>query len=191
MTRRDSLPARKPRGPNKEPSVARKFTPEVQEIFIRVFTECNSVSQAAKAVGVTTMTVYRAKKEDPNFADLFQKANEVILDNLEKEAYRRAVTGVKKPVYYQGRLVGYELTYSDRLLEMLLRGRSDKYHNKSEVAVGGKVEVEVTAITAKQKLLERVLERGITIDQLADIATGSDEEEQTQEVNNDDQGEDQ
>jgi hypothetical protein len=41
---------------------------------------------------------------------------------LEAEARRRAVQGWDEPVFHQGRKVGTIRKYSDRMLEILLKG---------------------------------------------------------------------
>ena len=43
-------------------------------------------------------------------------------DALEAEARRRAVEGVRKPVFYQGVICGWVGEYSDTLLIFLLKG---------------------------------------------------------------------
>lgn len=157
--KKDLLPRRNSPGPKI------KFTPELQDLFLRVFSECNSIRQAAIAVKIDSKTVYNHKRDNPEFAEKLKAAEAEVLDKLEEEAYRRAVKGVKKPVYYQGALVGYELTYSDKLLEMLLRGRAkDKYGNTSSVKVEGSIEHNVTVESVKEKLLDKVLQRGIVFD---------------------------
>ena len=53
---------------------------------------------------------------------------------MEREAYRRAVKGVEKPVYRGGQLVGTIREYSDSLLMFLLRARRPElYRDHSRV----------------------------------------------------------
>lgn len=138
-----------------------KFTPSKQEIFLKIFKECNSIKQAAKAVQISTTAVYKAKDNDVNFRAALEEAERDILSNLEAEAYRRAVTGVKKAVYHQGRLIGYEIQYSDRLLEMMLRARDrERYCQSTNINVNGKVQHEVGGSLVMEKLLERALRLG-------------------------------
>jgi hypothetical protein len=57
-----------------------------------------------------------------------------VLENLETEAYRRAVLGYEEPVYQPGEKVGVVTRYSDNLLMLLLRSRApQKCGNKLEV----------------------------------------------------------
>ena len=157
MSRSKSLPRKKT---NKS-----KFDKKLQTLFLKVFSECNSIRQAALACQISPTAVYKAKKDNPEFAKLLQEAEELVLDNLEKEAYRRAVKGVKKPVYYQGQLVGYELTYSDKLLEMLLRGRDrERYGNNTNLNVSGEVNHNIKVDDVKDRLMKMAISRGAVIE---------------------------
>ena len=155
MTRKELLPA------GSRPS---KFSEKRQDLFLKMFSKCNSVLQASKAAGISASTVYTTIRKDDQFAEKFEAANDLILDNLEAEAYRRGVTGVKEAIYFQGRLVGYKLNYSDKMLEMLLRGRSDKYSNKTSVEVKGEIDHKIDVEDIRGKILEKALSRGITFD---------------------------
>ncbi len=53
---------------------------------------------------------------------------------LEAEARRRAVEGVRKPVYCRGEIVGTVKEYSDTLLIFLMKGaRPEKYRDNVRV----------------------------------------------------------
>lgn len=62
------------------------------------------VSQAARQVGVSPVTVYARRKADPAFDTAVLEALEESTDVLEAEMVRRAVEGVDEPVVYQGSL---------------------------------------------------------------------------------------
>jgi uncharacterized NAD(P)/FAD-binding protein YdhS len=114
---------------------AKKFTPEVQELFLQVLEDTASPKQAAQVCGISRRLAFEYKKEDPEFRSRWEKSVEVALDAVLEEAYRRAVIGVDEPVVYQGQLAmtkdastGEErpLTvkrHSDRLLEVMLKFR--------------------------------------------------------------------
>lgn len=161
-----------------------KFDAKRQELFLKIFKECNSITQAAKAVSISTNTVYEAKASDLDFRASLERAERDILSNLEEEAYRRAVKGVKKAVYHQGRLVGYELQYSDRLLEMMLRARDrDRYTQSTNINVQGKVEHDIGGNVVMEKLLERalrmkVIKKGEDIEDAQIIEGQSDSEDE-------------
>ncbi len=158
MSRKKSIPVKTPA------TRPLKFNGHRKNTFLKVFAECNSVKKAASLCGISAKTVYEHLKNDEEFAKKFEETNREIEDALEAEAYRRAVTGVKTPVYYKGECIGYELKYSDRLLEMLLAGRSDRYKKKSQVEVSGNVEHTVSVENAKDKLMKKLLNKGIVIE---------------------------
>lgn len=115
---------------------------------------------AAGGVSYTTLSAWR--RADPWFQRMELEATLEARDNLEAEAYRRAVTGVDEPVVYQGMVTtvfdsatGQDkvLTvkrYSDSLLQMLLRAADpEKYRERASVDVqhGGAVGVLVVPAT--------------------------------------------
>ena len=84
----------------------------------------------------------RRRSED--FAAQWDEALEEGSDLLEAEARRRAVTGVDKPVYYKGEVVGSITQYSDRLLMFLLRAhRPQKFRDGGKVKQTGATDVGV------------------------------------------------
>lgn len=78
-------------------------------------------------------SLYDHKAADPAFANDWAEAEEMAVDRLEAEAWRRATEGTKRPVYQGGKEVGYVMEYSDRLAEMLLKGhRSYRFKDRVE-----------------------------------------------------------
>ena len=70
----------------------------------------------------------------PAYAQAFAEAREEACDALESEARRRAVKGVRRPVYYKGKLIGYIRKYSDTLLIFLMKAaRPDKYRDNVKI----------------------------------------------------------
>jgi hypothetical protein len=67
------------------------------------------------------------------------------IPQLEDEAFRRAVTGVDKPVFQKGECVGFIREYSDNLLTLLLRCRRPEVFHKPEtnISVNSKAEATV------------------------------------------------
>lgn len=105
-------------------------TPANREKFLTALSEGASITSAAKACGSLRQTFYRWRSEDPAFAAEWDEAIEAGTDLLEDEARRRAVDGVEKPIFYQGREVGRMREYSDSLLMFLLKGRRpDKFRD--------------------------------------------------------------
>ena len=109
-----------------------------KEAFLTALGECGIITLAAKVAGIARSTHYAWLKEDPSYPALFIAATEQAADRLEEEARRRAVEGVKKDVYYQGKPCGVVTEYSDTLLIFLLKGAMpEKYKDRisTEVSV--------------------------------------------------------
>jgi hypothetical protein len=101
--------------------------------FLEVFRESANITAAARAAGVARSTVYDAKS-DKEFARQFADAELDATDALEQEAWRRAVHGVEKPVYYKGEQVATVTEYSDQLLIVLLKARApEKYRENAKI----------------------------------------------------------
>ncbi len=99
--------------------------------FLAVIGETSNVTKAAQSIGMARQSVYDARARDPEFAALWDSAIEQGTDMLEAEARRRALDGVDRPVYFQGKRVGITKEYSDPLLMFMLRGyRPHKYRER-------------------------------------------------------------
>ena len=63
----------------------------------------------------------------------FRQAEMQAARTLEDEAVRRAHEGLRKPVWYKGKIVGYETEYSDTLLLAVLKANNpDKFRDRLE-----------------------------------------------------------
>ncbi len=94
------------------------------------------------------------RRHSEDFAAQWRKALEEGTDLLDAEARRRAVTGVDKPVYYKGKVVGSITKYSDRLLMFLL-----KAHRPQKFRDGGKVKHTGATAIGVDKDREWLMER--------------------------------
>ncbi len=94
-----------------------------------------SISRAAKISGVSRAQLYRWRASDPKFSEAWQEAEETGVDLLEDTARGRAVEGVnKQPIYDKhGKRIGERVEFSDRLLELLLRGKRPRIYGRQEV----------------------------------------------------------
>ena len=109
--------------------------------FVAALAETGIVRLAAEAAGVHRGVAYRWRREDADFREAWDAAREEASDALEAEAWRRAVAGVRRPVFWQGEEVGEVVEYSDRLLELLLKARRpDVFRERSTVTHEGAVE---------------------------------------------------
>ncbi|MCA1701257.1 MAG: hypothetical protein LC790_21110 [Actinobacteria bacterium] len=71
--------------------------------------------------GIARRTAYDARQADEDFAVAWADVEEATTERMEREAYRRAVDGVDRDVFYQGAVVGAERQYSDNLLMFMLK----------------------------------------------------------------------
>ena len=144
-------------------------------VFLAALAEVPVVVHACKAAGVNRATAWRAREADPEFAQAWDEALEEGVDRAEQEAFRRAVVGYEKPVWYKGELVGTETVHSDALLALILKGRRKKvYAERTELtgADGGPVaQVDETAKAARvAQLLALAQRRKAENDDFGDLA---------------------
>ena len=92
--------------------------------FIEVLRETGNVTLAAQHAGQSRNQVYHVRRHSEDFAAQWREALEEGTDLLDAEARRRAVTGIDKPVYYKGEVVGSITKYSDSLLMFLLKAQA-------------------------------------------------------------------
>ena len=96
------------------------------------------MSEAARKIGLARSSVYEWRDADAAFAAAWSDAEQEAADKLEREAWRRAVDGVNKPVTFQGAITATYLEYSDRLLELLLKAhRPEKFKERVSSELSG------------------------------------------------------
>jgi len=131
------------------PSARTNRTPKKVAAFLTELALRGNVTDAARAAGVTRSRVYEWRADDADFAAAWDTALDEAADVMEREAWRRAVEGVEKPVF--GSMgqglgsgeIGRVQEYSDTLLIFLLKGaRPEVYRERHEVDHKGKLEVE-------------------------------------------------
>lgn len=135
-------------------TAATRVTPKRLKAFVVALTECGSVTDAAKAAGLSRQNAYRIRERNPKFAKAWDSAIEKAMDKLEAEGYRRAFEGTEEPVFYKGMECGAVRKYSDTLLMFLLNGRRGSvFKHRQEVSGpnGGPVEVAAKVIVLPAK----------------------------------------
>lgn len=150
-------------------------TPKTAEKFLAALAEGSTVTIAHKKAGISRGAVYAWRDEDPEFKKAWDEAIEAGTDIIEEEAKRRALFGVKKPVYHQGQVVGHVQEYSDTLTIFLLKGRrpekfKDRVHAEHTGKDGGPIQ---HTVSARDELASRI----------AGIAERSREEEDPRVLN--------
>ncbi|BEU87834.1 hypothetical protein TAMA11512_12980 [Selenomonas sp. TAMA-11512] len=111
---------------------------KMQNKFLNFFAQLGTIARAADAMGIARQTHYDWMKDDV-YKIAFLEAKEQAKDLIEEEAYRRAVLGDDRDIFYKGEKVGTVKSYSDTILALLLKGNfPDKYKERQEVeTVGG------------------------------------------------------
>lgn len=124
-----------------------KLSPRVRArakvAFIRKLAETGNVTEACRGLLFSRKTLYEWKESHDAFRKLWDEALDIATDALETEARRRAVDGWDEPVYHQGKKVGKIKRYSDRMLEILLKGhRPEKFRERVDLKHSGRVTLE-------------------------------------------------
>jgi hypothetical protein len=137
-----------------------KLTPLREKTLLDVLRIGGSISKAAEAAGLAIRSIRRWKSQNAAFAERFNEALETGCDRLEDEAVKRAISGVERPVYQGGKLVGTELIYSDRLLELLLKSRRPHIFREPRGGADATASVHVNfeLSTARDTVLGRLRE---------------------------------
>jgi hypothetical protein len=138
------------RGPTARTDLARA---RAREKFLKRLAETCNVSDAARVAGIARSIAYDWKAADSAFEQAWNEAIETARDALEAEARRRAVEGWKEPIFQGGRQVGEIHRYSDRMLEVLLKGHRPQFREKGvEVDVGVTLQSPPTFIDVARRL---------------------------------------
>ncbi|MEI7875552.1 MAG: hypothetical protein WCK95_25740 [Alphaproteobacteria bacterium] len=106
--------------------------------FFRLFAASGSVAFAADRTSLSRTVLYRRKRSDPAFAKRWAEAQELGVSKVRDEVFRRAVVGVKRPVFYGGAKIGKVRHFDNRLLWSLLKSHEpETYGPRRPQAIGG------------------------------------------------------
>ncbi len=108
---------------------------EIQDDFLEQYEALGNITLACKKAKVPRRTFYNwmDDKNESNaaFIEAFETSNKIAIGTLEAELHRRAVTGVRKGIFYKGKKVATELQLSDTLLMFLLKAKApEKYKDR-------------------------------------------------------------
>jgi len=93
------------------------FTREKKIEFLKHLASHGVATYAAKEVGISHVTVFKHRREDPRFAEVWEEAIKVAKGVVEHEVHRRGVLGIDKPLHHKGVLTGDKIKeFSDTLL---------------------------------------------------------------------------
>ncbi|MBI4872727.1 MAG: hypothetical protein HY814_14305 [Candidatus Riflebacteria bacterium] len=92
--------------------------------FLKALRSAGGAVQAAcDAVGICRATVYAARAASTEFAAAWDDAKEAAVDDAEALLYDLAMGRVKKPVWYQGERVGFDVEQYEGSLHKYLESR--------------------------------------------------------------------
>lgn len=123
-----------------------------------------TVIQACRRVGVGRSTVYDERERNQTFAEAWDEVIEDTTEEMEREAYRRAVEGWRERGIYNddGEEVGEVRKFSDTLMIFLLKARRpqtyrDQHYHEHAGAGGGPIGVRLELNAKSRKALGDVL----------------------------------
>jgi len=139
-------------------------------LFLKFYAMMGNVSYASKKAKIGRVTVYQWLKKDDKFVRAMQLAGEEAVEHMEQEAFRRAMQGVKEPLYFQGDRImemdaggkmvpAYVTKYSDTLMIFLLKGHNPKkYRERGQIELvgsgGGPIKIEDKTIKEPEEIAE-------------------------------------
>jgi hypothetical protein len=113
--------------------VTREFTLERRMAFLHHLRKTGLLYNSAERAGITMATVNTWRKKDPDFNDAVDNAkNRYVDDVLLREATRRAVDGVQKPIIggrFRDEVVATETVYSDTLMCLLIKAARPEFRD--------------------------------------------------------------
>lgn len=101
-----------------------KLITERQQAFLDAYRYSGMVKEAAETIGRSREMHYGAMRTSDAYREAFALVQSDVAVELEEEARRRAVDGVKVPILYRGKVIGYDTRRSDALLIFLLEANN-------------------------------------------------------------------
>jgi hypothetical protein len=105
--------------------------------FLDYLRVCGVPSMAARKLGRGEVAFQVERSKNPEFADAWEWALRESHGVLHAEAYRRAVEGIDKPIFYKDEEIATVKEYSDTLLALLLKSLHPEFKGESGDPAGG------------------------------------------------------
>ncbi|MBP6013226.1 MAG: terminase [Alphaproteobacteria bacterium] len=140
-------------------------TQQRDQAFFAALENGHSIGTACEAAGYARRCVYRWRRQDADFAQLWSAAAQVAGDLLEEEADRRGRDGYEEPVFFRGQACGAKRKYADGLLLARLKAlRPEQYRERITMpAVNQQTVTVVLRDFALEDLAQRLM-RGQSVD---------------------------
>lgn len=151
-----------------------KLTQQRKRTFLEHLRATCNVTESAQIAGVSRTAMYERRAIDPELAKAWDDAVEQATDALEKEARRRALDGVDKPVYFQGKKVDLIKEYSDPLLMFMLRGHRPHKYRERVVETPKQIDkpaINVIVLARQVSLAARLLDNNMLQDATTPLLT--------------------
>lgn len=112
---------------------------EKRNQFLDIVARTGNLRLAARKVGVGERALYLARQRHPDFDANWTMAVKIYNMFVANEAIRkRAIEGVREPVWYQGAIVGYQIRHDSGLTQFFLKGAMPEvYGDKREIKIEG------------------------------------------------------
>lgn len=120
----------------------RAFDRESQEVFLDALAATCSFEAACLEANVMPHKVRALMAQDADFNSAVELAKAARPSQAKQEAFRRAIEGTAKGVWFQGALAGLERVHSDSLMGKILEAEVDGYQRKQQLEA--KIDVGVT-----------------------------------------------
>lgn len=130
-------------------------TPRTREDFLTLIANGHTIKSACEALEVSRAAVHKWFREEPEMESDYKMALEEQNDMIRAEVWRRGVRGVRRTKYIAGRLV-FEREYSDRMLELLAKGRLPEHR---EVPASITVNTQTNVTNYSEAQLQAELEK--------------------------------
>lgn len=128
---------RKSSKPDHSGKTGRPITEERWQKFLDLLAETANVTRSCEASGISRMSVYNRKRDDPEFTTRYDEAYRRGYEALEEECQRRAFSGFEEPVFYKGKKVATVTKFSDTLAVFLMKGNTEgKFRERVETTSG-------------------------------------------------------
>jgi hypothetical protein len=131
-----------------------------QNSFLAAYRLTASIGRSSAVAKVARDAHSHWMRNDPTYRQRFEAVQEDAGQVLEDAAVERALLGVKRMQFYQGRPLRYnrelqyEIEYSDSLLLALLkRFMPDKYRERTSVDHTGSIDLVERLRTANERLI--------------------------------------
>jgi hypothetical protein len=111
-----------------------KYNPKkLEEYEALIIAQQGIVTKIAEKLKVTTKTIYSWKKEHPEFKEVFDLANDSVLDFAESQLYKNVLDGKEASIFFLLKCRGKSRGYIEKevVAEITLSGKDIRYDHES------------------------------------------------------------